>query len=129
VLVEAAAAETTTDQIGSAATLMSISLGVLSAFANQRARTVGAQKANLEGLTTTGVVWDLLLDLALGLFGVLLLAAGAPLFDEAADRATPLLHADTAFFALFCLLYIGVAVVVAWVISTVWRRCEVLGEI
>lgn len=126
---QAATAETTTDQIRNAATLMSISLAVLSAFANQRATTVATQHGHLEGLTKTGVVWDLLLDLGLGLFGVLLLTAGAPLFGAAADRATPLFHASTAFFALFCLLYIGIAGIVGWVLTTVVRRCVVLCKV
>ena len=128
-LASAIAAEIVADQIKSAATLMSISLGVLSAFANQRATTVAAQKANLEGLTGQAVAWDLLLDLALALFGLALLAASAPLFEAAADRATPLFHADTAFYALFCLLGIGVAIVILWVVTTVVRRCKVLREV
>lgn len=128
-LASVAATETVTDQIRNAATLMSISLGVLSAFANQRATTVAAQKADLEGLSKKGVTWDLLLDLALALFGLALLAASAPLFVAAADRATPLFHAGTAFYALFCLLGIGVAVVILWVTTTVARRCEVLSSV
>jgi|GEM_PF-6757471 len=124
-----ATVEATTDQIKNAATLMSISLGVLSAFANQRATSVATQKAKLEGLSKQGVLWDLLLDLALALFGLALFVASAPLFKAAADHATPLFHADTAFYALFCLLEIGVAIVILWVVTTVVRRCEVLNSL
>jgi len=123
-----ASTETTTEQIRNAATLISISLGVLSAFANQRANSVAAQKANLSGLKKKQVGWDLALDAALGLFGLALLVVALPLTKAAADRATPLFHADTAFFALFCLLNVGIGVVIAWVVTTIVRRCDVYSQ-
>lgn len=121
--------ESLSEQIGSAATLLSISLGVLSAFANQRAASVAEQEVDLEPLEKDGVTRDFALDVALALFGVLLLAAGGALFCAALGRATPLFQADTAFFALFCLVYVGIAVVVAWAGDTARRRWIVRGEL
>lgn len=118
-----AAAETsTTDQIREAATFASITLGILSAFAGQRAASLGKQDGHLEDFEPEELRLDVALDSALGLFGLLLLVAASPLFVAAVDRLTPLLHTDTAFFSLFCLFYLGVVLVVVWVVVMAWKR-------
>jgi hypothetical protein len=53
---------------------------------------------------------------------LLLLAASSPLFVAAADRITPLLRTDTAFFSLFCLFFLGVLGVVIWVAAMARSR-------
>ncbi|HET7507301.1 MAG TPA: hypothetical protein VFJ53_02985 [Solirubrobacterales bacterium] len=127
--ITATTAESSIDRIRNAATLISISLGVLSAFANQRANSVADQAGDLTGLTPGGVIWDLVVDCALALFGLALLIAASPLTEVAAEHATPLFHADTAFFALFCLLNVGIAVVFLWIVSTIVRRLIVLSKV
>ncbi len=119
---------TAADQIREAATLASISLGVLSAFAGQRAASLGRQNGHIDEFDSRDLRRDLLLDLALVAFGLLLLLAAGPLFVAAFDRATPLLRADTAFFGLFCLFYVGVVLVVVWVGATAWTRRDLLLE-
>lgn len=113
---------TVTDQIREAATFASITLGILSAFAAQRAASLGAQRADLNKFSARTLRRDFLLDVALAAFGLLLLVASSPLFVAAADRITPLLRTDTAFFSLFCLFFLGVLGVVIWVAAMARRR-------
>lgn len=116
----------TTDQIREAATFASITLGILSAFAAQRAASLEKQGEDLKGIEAATLRRDCLLDLALGLFGLLLLVAAGPLFVAAVDRITPLLATDTAFFSLFGLFYAGVALVVLWISTMARRRSRLL---
>jgi hypothetical protein len=116
----------TTDQIREAATFASITLGILSAFAGQRASSLSRQDGHLQDYTAKDLRRDVLLDLFLAVFGLLLLLAAAPLFVAAVDRITPLLEADTAFFSLFCLFYVGVALVVIWVLAMTRKRASLL---
>ena len=116
----------TTDQIREAATFASITLGILSAFAGQRSSSLAKQDGQLQDFTAAELRRDMLIDLFLAVFGVLLLAAAAPLFVAAVERLTPLFETATAFFSLFCLFYLGVALVVAWVANMTIRRARLL---
>lgn len=115
-----------TEQIREAATFASITLGILSAFAGQRAASLARQDGHLADFSRQELRKDVLLDLFLGVFGVLLLVAAGPLFVAAIDRVTPLMHADTAFFSLFCLFYLGVALVVGWLGAMTRKRADLL---
>lgn len=112
----------TTDLIREAATFASITLGILSAFAGQRAASLAGQDGNLGNFSAKTLRRDVLLDLALFIFGLLLLLAAGPLFVASLDRIKPLLHTDTAFFSLFCLFYVGMALVVIWVLAITGKR-------
>ena len=116
----------TTDLIREAATFASITLGILSAFAGQRAASLARQDGNLRDFTPKALRGDVLLDLALFIFGLLLLLAAGPLFIASLDRIRPLLHTDTAFFSLFCLFYLGMALVVVWVLVMTAKRAGLL---
>jgi uncharacterized YccA/Bax inhibitor family protein len=113
---------TAAEQIRNAATLTSITLAVLSAFANQRAGSLAVQRSDLGKVTAKNLRRDLFVDTALTGFGVLLLIAAGPLFFTAVGEATPLLQTETALFVLFCLFYIGVGFVVLWVGVTARAR-------
>lgn len=116
----------TTDQIREAATFASITLGILSAFAGQRAASLAKQDGLLQNFSAADLRRDVLFDLALAIFGVLLLLGAGPLFVASWDRMTPLLHTDTAFFSLFCLFYLGVVLVVLWVGTMTVKRMGLL---
>jgi hypothetical protein len=123
----AAEEPSTTDQIREAATFASIALGILSAFAGQRAALLSAQAENLGTVKKPKTLRkDFLIDSALAAFGLLLLLAASPLFVAAADRITPLLETDTTFFSLFCLFYVGVVLVVIWVLAIARKRGKML---
>ncbi|HMJ73677.1 MAG TPA: hypothetical protein VK471_09970 [Solirubrobacterales bacterium] len=117
---------TTADRVRDAATLTSITLAILSAFATQRATALAKQDGNLGSFTADDLKRDLGVDAGLVVFGVLLLIAAGPLFVAAAGEATPLFRVDTSFFALFCLFYLGVVLVVVWASRTAWKRAGFL---
>jgi hypothetical protein len=113
---------TIAERIGDAATLISITLAVLSIFASQRAATLNRQREQIGSFDAKRLKLDLAIDAGLTVFGALLLIVAGPLFVAAAKEATPLLHTDTAFFGLFCLFYVGAFMVVLWLARTAWRR-------
>ncbi|MEX1141476.1 MAG: hypothetical protein WD993_08555 [Thermoleophilaceae bacterium] len=116
----------TEDQIRNAATMISITLAVLSAFTTQRATSAKAQDGTLERFREDELKRDLALDVALATFGTFLLVAAAPLFAGAVDRLAPVLQADTAFFALFGLVYVGVIGMVVWTWRIAHKRSRML---
>lgn len=118
---------TTADEIRNAAGLISITLAVLSAFASQRASSLSRQEGNLGQFQAAELRRDAWVDLVLATFGVGLLLATGPLFVAAGGRAA-LFEVRSAFFVLFCLLYLGIGFVVAWTCATTWRRGALLGE-
>jgi hypothetical protein len=116
----------TADQVRNAAVLISLTFAVLSAFATQRATSLGKQDGSLGDFDEKELRRDTWIDIGLAVFGLLLLVALSPLLVAAVAEIT-LLEVKSAFFVVFCLLYAGLAVVLLWIARTMWRRVSLLG--
>jgi hypothetical protein len=109
------------DDVRSAATFLSITLALLTAFANQRAASLVAQDGKLGSFTLQQLKRDLKIDVALLCFAGAALIAIAPLAVVAAKHIS-LFHEHTAILSAFCVLFFGVGLIACWLVHTAWNR-------
>jgi hypothetical protein len=109
------------DDVRNAATFLSITLALLTAFANQRAASLVAQDGTLASFTVKQLRLDLAIDVALLCFAGAALIAIAPLAVVAAKHVS-LFHEHTAILSAFCVLFVGVVLIAGWLAHTLWKR-------
>jgi hypothetical protein len=118
---------TDASRVRDAAALVSISFAVLSAFTTQRATLAATQGDDLGAVTKDRVRLDLVIDVALFVFGLALLVVLGPLFTTSVANWT-FWDTATAFFGAFALLYFAIVVTLVWLAYVVYRRAKVLSE-